>query len=440
MTQQPRRVWPIAAAIGGALLLYLLYTAQPGARLGIVYELLALGLVAAGVVLVGRRGERWLMGSVVVGVVLLLAILSYVPERGAEFGLLAGVGWRVVQIVVVLTLIYALFALGLNLQFGYTGLVNFGHVAFMSIGAYTAAILASHLGAPDVAPGWLAWALGPKFAQASLLWSLWYTFLIVAIAAVVAVAFALLLGIPTLRLREDYLAIVTIGFAEIIRLVWLNEQDLANGAQGLFTTIPGAAWILDENVGFASVTWFINDRWRIAIDPYYFWLTVLVAAALVIVYLLLERLAKSPWGRVVKAIREDEDVASALGKNVLVYKLQSLALGSVIAALAGVFYAWYYRYITPDSFLPIVTFYAFIIMVLGGVGNHKGMIIGAFVFWAIFEGARNVPFGDQVEDALGFSLFEGPGQVAFIGLLLVLIMMFRPQGVVGRREEMLFGK
>jgi len=290
--------------------------------------------------------------------------------------------------VLLIASIYAIFSLGLNLEWGFTGLVNFGHVAFLAIGAYTTVLL-NLSGVP----------------------------LILSVIAGVALAGLCggLLGIPTLKLREDYLAIVTIGFAEIIRFFLLNEEWLTRGPMGVHVSsrpfeelIPG---------------------------DYNFFLFPFVLGVLVICYLLLEKLVKSPWGRVLKSIREDEDVPASLGKNVFSYKIQALVLGSMIAGFAGSLLAFYLQYINPRNFMPIETFYAWIAVVLGGSGNNRGTILGAFILWAFFSGTRfaqgHLPFSPTQMGAL---------RILFIGLLLILIMMFKPEGLLGKKEELTLAK
>lgn len=282
--------------------------------------------------------------------------------------------------VLLVAAIYALFSLGLNLEWGFTGLINFGHVAFFAIGAYTTVLLNLH-GVP----------------------------LILSVIAGMALAGLCggLLGIPTLKLREDYLAIVTIGFAEIIRFFLLNEEWLTRGPVGLH----GFSRPFED---------FIPG-------DYNYFLLLFVLVIILVFYFLLEKLIKSPWGRVLKAIREDEDVPTSLGKNVFSYKIQSLVLGSTIAGLAGSLLAFYLQYINPRNFLPIETFYAWIAVVLGGSGNNKGTILGAIILWSFFSGTRFLPFNQTQMGAL---------RILFIGLLLMVIMMFKPEGLLGRKEEL----
>jgi neutral amino acid transport system permease protein len=284
--------------------------------------------------------------------------------------------------------IYAIFSIGLNLEWGFTGLINFGHVGFMAIGAYTT-VLMNQSGAPL----WLSIAAG----------------------VVLAGFFGILVGIPTLRLREDYLAIVTIGFSEIVRLFLLNEEWLTRGPMGLF----GFDRPFEEMISF----------------DYNYFLFILVFGSLTVIYLLLEKMAHSPWGRVLKSIREDEEVATALGKDVFRYKIQALMIGSAIAGLAGAFLAFNIQYINPRNFVPMETFYAWIIVVLGGSGRNKGTILGAILVQSFYSGTRYmqdfVPLASHQMAAL---------RVMVIGLLLVLLMMYKPQGLLGRKEELTLGQ
>ncbi len=285
--------------------------------------------------------------------------------------------------------IYAIFALGLNLQWGYAGLLNFGHVAFMAIGAY-ATVLLSMNGVP----------------------------LILAVLAgmIMAGACGAFLGVATLRLREDYLAIVTIGFSEIVRFILLNWSSLTRGSFGLY----GYPRPMEELVAHGD---------------YNLILAGIVIVVLLLVYALIEILAKSPWGRVLKSVRDDEAVSVSLGKNAFSYKVQSLALGSAIAALAGSLLAFYLQYINPNNFQPIETFYAWIMVILGGSGSNRGTIAGSLLLWGFFSTTR------FLEGYISLSpSATGALRMVIIGLILIVLMMFRPQGLFGRKEELAVGK
>ncbi len=285
--------------------------------------------------------------------------------------------------------IYGIFALGLNLQWGYAGLLNFGHVAFMAIGAY-ATILLSMNGI-----------------------SLPLAVLAGMILAGVAGAF---LGVATLKLREDYLAIVTIGFSEILRFLLLNEAWLTKGSFGLY--------------GYPRP---FQDL--VSAQDYNLLLMCIVVFALAVVYALLEILARSPWGRVLKSIRDDEAVSVSLGKNAFQYKIQTLVLGSAIAALSGSLLAFYLQYINPMNFQPVETFYAWIIVIMGGSGNNRGTIIGAILLWGFFSTTR------FIEGYLYFSPSAASAmRIVLIGTILIVLMMFRPQGILGRKEELAIGR
>ncbi|MEA1905848.1 MAG: branched-chain amino acid ABC transporter permease [Euryarchaeota archaeon] len=290
-----------------------------------------------------------------------------------------------VTTILLISTVYAVFALGLNLEWGFTGLINFGHVAFLAIGAYTTAML-NMGGCPLV--------------------------LSVVAGVVVAGLFGLLLGVPTLRLREDYLAIVTIGFSEVLRFVLLNEGWLTRGPFGIH--------------GFDRP---FQDM--IPHQYYNIFLLILFVAILTIVYISLEKLVRSPWGRVLKSIREDETVPTALGKNVFSYKLQSLAIGSAIAGLAGAMLAFYLQYIDPGTFKPIETFYAWIIVILGGTASNKGTVVGALILWTLFSATK------FINPYLPFTAHQmGAFRMIMIGLLLMLLMMYKPEGIFGKKEEL----
>jgi neutral amino acid transport system permease protein len=285
--------------------------------------------------------------------------------------------------------IYAVFALGLNLEWGFTGLLNFGHVAFMAIGAYTTVLL-SMAGVPL-----------PMAVLTGIL---------------LAGALGAFLGISTLKLREDYLAIVTIGFSEVLRFIILNEGWLTKGSFG----IHGFSRPFEE---------------MIPTQDYNLFLAAMVLIAICAVYALLEISTKSPWGRVLKSIREDEEVSKSLGKDAFGYKVQSLVMGSMIAALAGSLLAFYLQYLNPGNFVPLETFHAWIIMVLGGSGNNRGTLLGAVILFGFLSGTR------FIEGYLPLSpTTVGALRIWLIGLILVALIMFRPQGILGKKEELGLGR
>jgi ABC-type branched-subunit amino acid transport system permease subunit len=319
------------------------------------------------------------------------------------------------QFVAITAGVYAIFALGLQLQFGFTGLLNFGHIGFMAIGAYTMGLLMVKTHLSFTIPLGFAHLTIPAMLSAAL------------ISMVVAMLFGVVVGLPTLRLRTDYLAITTIAFGEIIRILILNWQSITGGPQGLlggwgdFTTLANNIGGKLESLTGAT---FSYDRVLLI----FVWLTVLLGM------LLLHRVVRSPWGRVLRAIREDEDAANALGKNPLRYKLQAMVIGSAFAAVAGFFFSYQYNFISPESFEPLITFFAWVIILLGGSGRLRGVPVGAGLFALIFAGTR---FFDFWPLSLLTSADRAAVRLIIIGLILIGLMAFRPQGLFGKREELL---
>ena len=307
--------------------------------------------------------------------------------------------------------IYTIFGLGLQVQFGFAGLMNFGHVAFMAIAAYTMAILVVKLEFPL----WLA-----------------------ALSAIGAtVLFGLIVGLPSVRLRADYFAITTIAFAEIVRYVALNWQALTGGSQGTIG-LAGQQQAASYNDGWVS----FQDRvggWLsplVGDDPNKdVVMLVIVWVVAIAILLLLQYVIHSPWGRVLKSIREDEDAAAALGKNVFSYKLQALAVGAAVAGVAGLFYAFQFSFFSPGDFEPLTTFFAWAIVILGGTARNWGVPVGAAIFGIIFAGTRFFEFAP-------FTYFDSPERaylrLIVIGLILIGLMAFRPQGIFGRKEDLVF--
>jgi ABC-type branched-subunit amino acid transport system permease subunit len=325
-----------------------------------------------------------------------------------DFGVLLSNG--ISQLIGPSAIFLALLALGLNVHFGYTGLLNFGQIGFALVGGYGMGIAVANYGLP-----------------------LWAG---VLVGMACGVVLALLLGIPTLRLRADYLAIVTIAASEILRLITrsTSQTDFTGGSQGL--TGFGGSYVAanpfdrpDYSIlGLVvrnDVLWAICVGWTV------------VALCTVLVFLL----ARSPWGRVLKAIREDEDAARALGKNVFAYKMQALALGGVFGALGGIVYALATQSLTPDFYSPPQTFFAYAALILGGAGRVLGPVIGAMIFWfllSVTDGfLRQATAGS--DPLITFIETQDVGAIRFVlmGLFLGLMMVFRPQGILGRRREVL---
>ncbi|WP_028647816.1 branched-chain amino acid ABC transporter permease [Nocardiopsis sp. CNT312] len=305
--------------------------------------------------------------------------------------------------------VYALAAIGLNLHFGYTGLLNFGQVGFMLVGAYGVGISVSVFQLP-VLVGF-------------------------GIGLLCALVLALLLGIPTLRLRADYLAITTIAAGEVIRLIYRADfvEPLTGGVFGMQNLASGFRrfnpFESSARYGFGDITYTGTHLWTMVVT----WSLVLVMVG--VVWLLMH----SPWGRVIKGIREDEEAVRSLGKDVFTYKMQVLVLGGLIGALAGCMMAMHQAAIQPDQFKPQVTFFLWVILLLGGAGRVFGPVLGAMAFWFLMDFTDGVLRGMGSMGWLPFldSPDYGALQLAFAGLMLVLLIVFRPQGLIGDRKEML---
>jgi branched-chain amino acid transport system permease protein len=307
----------------------------------------------------------------------------------------------------VLAGIYAIFALGLQLNVGFTGVVNFGQAGFMAVGAYAMAILAVDASLP-----------------------LPIAFLL---AAVITMGFGLLVGLPSVRLRADYLAIATIAAAEIVRLFANNLRELTGGNLGFACTDDQSFCYYDpwresvEEPIEEAVTFVLGTDIDTSFPLFLIiWIVVLVLTAA------LYFAQRTPWGRVLRAVREDEDAARALGKNTFAYKLQSLAISALIATIAGFFLAMRESTISPLLFEPLVTFIGFAVLLLGGLANYWGVAVGSLIMWFLIEGTRNLdlPITAEQEAALRFIV---------VGVVLILLMAFRPQGIFGKREEMVLG-
>jgi branched-chain amino acid transport system permease protein len=292
-------------------------------------------------------------------------------------------------------LTYAIIVLGLNVQWGQTGLFNVGVAGFVGLGAYTSAVLTT----PDAVE---------RFGGFGLPIGVGWIAAMVA-GAVISAA----VGVLTLRMRSDYLAITTFGIAVALQLVFQNSETVTGGTFGL-------AFIPRPFAGAQG-------------DPFAFNLFNLGVTALVVlaVYLLLEHLLRSPWGRTLRAVREDDIAAAALGKNPVRIRLQAFALGGAIMALAGAVQAHFIGFIAPGNYLPMMTFQVWAMLIVGGSGNNRGAILGAVLVWAIWALSGAViaevfPAGQQARAA---SL-----QIVIIGVMLCVILLWRPQGILPERR------
>jgi branched-chain amino acid transport system permease protein len=302
--------------------------------------------------------------------------------------------------------IFALAAIGLNVQFGYTGLLNFGQSAFLAVAAY---------------------GLGVSIAYAG--WSLWVG---IAVGLMAAVLLALLLGIPTLRLRADYLAIVTIAAAEILRLTFrsVTFNPIFGGSDGInrfaddfYRYNPYSAAVRIGPAEFSQ-----NDMWIVTIG----WILVVLLSLLVFL------LMRSPWGRVVKAIREDEDAVRSLGKSVYSYKLQSLIIGGVMGCFGGFIAAIAFQSIQPDYYSTDLTFFAWAVLILGGAARVLGPIVGSVVFWFLLVFIDGAIANAVSSGTIDFIRGDQVGQIRYwiLGISLMLLMIYRPQGILGDKKEL----
>jgi branched-chain amino acid transport system permease protein len=292
----------------------------------------------------------------------------------------------------VIALTYVLACLGLNLQWGFTGLFNVGVAGFIAVGAYTSALLT----APPTPErlGGLAWPIAAGWVAAAL----------------AAGAVALAVGALTLRLRHDYLAIATFGIAVTIQLLATNLVRLTGGPFGIHGVprpfAESVASPLGRNLAYLAVV------------------LGLVAA----VYVALERLVRSPWGRVLRGLREDEVAAAALGKSPPAFRLQAFVIGAMVMGLAGAVYAHFVGFVAPEDFLPILTFQIWTMLVLGGSGNNRGALVGALAVWALWSasGAALAAALPQEWQARGAAL-----QTVLIGVVLAAALLVRPRGLLG---------
>ncbi len=287
--------------------------------------------------------------------------------------------------------IFAVAALGLNLQFGCAGLFNVGIAGFFAIGAYTSAILTGPHWSGSIGGFGLPVPLG------------------IAAAAVTAGIAAFFIGLIVLRLGGDHLAIATFGIAAVIYIAALNLPGLTQGPNGLFG-IP---------------TPFRAGPARLAGNALWLLVCTLIAG---LAWWLLERITATPWGRTLQAVAEDEIAAEALGKDTAHFKLQAFVIGSALCGLAGALYAHFTGFISPQDFLPILTFQIYAMVIIGGTGRHAGSVLGAAIVWILWTAS-----GVLLASALPATLQGKAGalRVVLIALVLLLVILWRPAGLVG---------
>ena len=351
------------------------------------------------------RLEQWVFGVSAAFTLFLLAAMLTGALGPTYFLFLVGLAGM-----------YALLSFGLNAQWGFTGLINFSVAAFFGIGAYGSALMTA-----SSSP--IAGGFNPLVG--------------LVVALVVAFALALLIGVPTLRLRADYLAIASLGLAEVVRLIVLNERWLTNGSAGLrgipgffqgwpvLSTFPETMPGLRIEVVPGSPVILETAFWQASLN------VLLVLAFAGGAFLVLRRAHRSPWGRVLRTIRSDEDLARALGKNTYSFKMQSFVLGSLIMALAGVFYTHLNLYVGPGDLDPITTFYAWVAVILGGSGSNRGALFGGIVIVAIREGTRFL-------NDVALPIDPAPLRLLLIGIVIVAVMRYRPQGVLPPQRELIW--
>ncbi|OYR80976.1 branched-chain amino acid ABC transporter permease [Halorubrum sp. E3] len=351
------------------------------------------------------RPETWVLGVSAAFALFLLAALLTGALGPTYFLFLVGLAGM-----------YALLSFGLNAQWGFTGLINFSVAAFFGVGAYGSALMTA-----DSSP--IAGGFNPLVG--------------LVVALVVAFVLALLIGIPTLRLRADYLAIASLGLAEVVRLIVLNERWLTNGSAGLrgipsfFQGWPVLSSFPEAMPGLRLV---VIPGSPILLETA-FWQSLLNVALVLAfaggAFLVFRRAHRSPWGRVLRTIRSDEDLARALGKNTYSFKMQSFVLGSLIMALAGVFYAHLNLYVGPGDLDPITTFYAWVAVILGGSGSNRGALFGGIVIVTIREGTRFL-------NDVALPIDPAPLRLLLIGVVIVAVMRYRPQGVLPPQRELIW--
>lgn len=292
--------------------------------------------------------------------------------------------------------IFAIATLGLNLQWGFTGIMNVGIVGFFGVGAYAAAFITG----PDYRDAFGGFSLHPLIGYLG--------------AMLVSGVIAAIVGMPTIRLKHDFLAIVTFGIAVCIQLLAMNWKVVTRGFDGLHS-LPKPFAALAGSPFRANLLYLI--------------MVLLIIAAITFA---LERMVRSPWGRMLRAVREDEQAAAALGKDAFAIRLQSFVLGSMLMGLSGALYANFLGFISPQDLLPIFTFQVFVMLIVGGSGNNYGALLGTVIIWALWTVTESV-----------LSAILPPGlrqqvsaiRVVMVGAILVAMLLYRPQGLLPERRN-----
>ncbi|WP_051431862.1 branched-chain amino acid ABC transporter permease [Rhodovibrio salinarum] len=371
----------------------------------------AVPLVLLGLKLIPLRGVLRLPAALVAGVAAGIAVVALMPTGGLSY----------LVSFTIMASIYAILALGLNTQWGFNGHLNFGIAGFFAIGAFTTALFTT------------AEPTGVMANYTQQAFGLEAPFLIGVLAGgVVSGIVAFLIAIPVLRLRMDFLAISTIGIAEIIRLIFQNERWLANGPQPL-RGIPRPLDCLVQEPSCAPgwLGWLFGP-----LEPrdYTFFYLVLITLCLAAIYILLETALRSPWGRTLRAVRDEEASAAMNGKNLTALRIQSFVVGAVVMGLGGALYAHYTVTIDYSHFKPLFsTFIIWVMLMLGGSGNNKGAILGAFIIWGVWSGTSFLT--GLLEPTLAAIHPTLPDRSSYlrwmlVAILLAGIVLFRPQGLI----------
>ncbi len=293
-------------------------------------------------------------------------------------------------IIYLLTMIgiWGILSLSLHIQYGMTGLINLGHVVFFMVGAYVSTIMVMLVGSPFIF-GFLA-------------------------AMAVSAIFGLIIALPTANLREDYWAICTLAFAEMVRLFFLN-QPLKGDYVGASFGVSGIPQPFSQ--------YFSEQGYEI-------FYMILVLVCLLLVYLFISWISKKPFGRVLKAIREGDEVPLALGKNVGNFRIRAMALGGLFGGAAGSLFAHYNAFIAPEYFLPLETFLVWTMVILGGAGNHLGALAGTVIIQVLYNSTRFIDDFLPIDASVLGSI-----RMVFIGLLIVLVILFLPQGLMPEKQR-----
>lgn len=341
-------------------------------------------------------------------IVVLVALALVVPPLISSSGNLGGVVSFLLQVAIVV-LIYTVIVLGLNVQVGYAGISNFGVAAFFLVGAYVGGIVV----APPASSEFVQYVggFGPALNLVpALRTDQWLPHLVGLVAAAVAAGLLAAVIIPlTPRLRLDYLSIATIAIAELVRTIAINESWLVNGDRGLIGITHPFGDLVDP-------------------DVYPIVLLAVVVAAVAAIYVASERAVRSPWGRVLRALREDEMAASAAGKNTLAFKGQAFVLGAGIIGIGGALFAYYRGAITPADFEPLQgTFLFWVMLIVGGTGNNRGALLGAFVVWGFWVASlqlSSLPLPEEFTSRVPFL------RLGALGLFFIVMLLMRPQGLL----------